>query len=245
MKKTVKWLKRLAGAPAWKPEWQDQLNEALKDAQRGLGLHMVVVIARESDYYGELLYLLSVFGLGVGVLLAYLLEGHLGLETWDLIALPVGGFALGSLLFGARGYFLNRFAPKAVRERAAARAKTQYFDHEQHFGGPLVLLYFSELEREALLLSTPENMEVFQATPEIPRVLSKLVRHYNRREPTLSMGPCLRELGEAMRLKFATREGEAAPTGRNRSAGQVYVQASDQASPALRVPILKGSKDIN
>lgn len=233
-------LQKLAGSSPWRPEWQHRLNESLREAQRGLAANMVVVVARESDFYAELLYLLSVGGLGLGVLAAWGVETLTRHPLEDALILPLAGFALGSLLFAFRARFLHRFAPRAVRERVAARAKTQFFDHEHSLKGQLILLYLSEMEEEALLLSSAELTARLAEAPELPRILSKLVRGYTRKNPLGRLEPALRELGEVLRLRLGeVNEVNATPAGK-----AVFVAASDGAS-RLQIPLLKGSKDIN
>jgi uncharacterized membrane protein len=237
----LSFLQRLAGSTPWKPEWQQRLNESLKEAQRGLSVNMVVVVARESDFYAELLYLLSVLGLGIGVMLAWALPRFSSEPLLsDPLLLPLGGFAAGNLLFAFRARFLHKFAPRAVRERVAARAKAQFFNHEQHLKGHLILLYLSEMEEEALLLSSAELTPKISEVPELPRLLSRLVSGYSRSKPLEKLEPALRDLGETLRVRL----GEVASNTSLQGTGAVFVAASDRGSQ-IQVPLLKGSKDIN
>jgi len=156
----------------------------------------------------------------------------------DPLIPPMAGFAAGSLLFAFRALFLHRFAPRAVRERVAARAKSQFYDHEQHLQGHVILLYLSEMEEEALLLSSSELTQRLSEVPELPRLLSRLVKGYSRKRPLENLEPALRNLGEVLRMRLGD-VGERAP-----ARGAVFVAASDTESQ-LKIPLLKGSKDIN
>lgn len=227
---------KLLGATPWKKEWQEALTHALEQAQKGLGVSMIVVIARESDLYAEALFLLSFLGLAIGSGLA-----HLGLNHWvskDLISLPVLGFALGSTLFAFRRFFINKIAPRAIRDRVAGRAKSLFFDHDQHLKGKLALLYFSELEKEALFLSSPELADKTPAK-EVQEILSRLITRYDAKSPMASLGPAIAELGDVLRIHYDSEHDTPIIVG-----SPLYVGASDRPLP-FQVPILKGSKDVN
>ncbi|MBS1983857.1 MAG: hypothetical protein JST16_06770 [Bdellovibrionales bacterium] len=228
---------RLLGIAPWKPEWQEELSATLTQAQKGLSVSMVVVIARESDLYAEVLFLLSFLGLSLGVLVSYFCRSRIDFD--DLILIPLLGFALGSTLFAFRRFFINRMAPRAIRDRVANRAKAHFFDHDQHLQGQIVLLYFSELEREALLLTSPELIATIPKD-EVQRALSKLIVHYTQRDPMHHLSPCLLTLGDILRRRYGLVGDAPAATSRM----QLYIQASDRPSQ-LQIPILKGNKDIN
>ena len=225
---------KILGVTPWKKEWQDELSTTLSHAQRGLGVNMVVVIARESDLYAEVLFLLSFAGLVVGAATAHFCRDFV--EGSDLVMFPILGFALGSTLFAFRRFFINRLAPRAIRDRVSGRAKALFFDHYQHLKGRLALLYFSELECEALFLASPELSE---STPgkEIQRALSLLIMDYKHKNPMASLGPAITALGELLRAHYGSGDAEG-----NRE--PIYVGASDRLLP-FQVPILKGSKDLN
>ncbi len=234
-----KFIERCLGIQPWKKEWQADLTRTLSDTQKGLGVSMVVVIARESDLYAELLYLLSFLGLAVGVGAASWLRSHSGVSA-DQAALPLLGFALGSTLFAFRRFFLNRVAPRAIRERVSGRAKALFYDHYQQLKGRLVLLYLSEMEREALFVTSPDLTEKTPAK-EIRRILSELIASYSQKNPMQTLRPTLLTLGELLRVHY----GAAADGGSPVLVHPVYLGASDRVMQADVVPILKGSKDIN
>lgn len=233
-----KLMERCLGIQPWKKDWQDDLTRTLSDTQKGLGVSMVVVIARESDLYAELLYLLSFGGLIVGVGVASWMRARWGVSP-DHAILPLLGFALGSTLFAFRRFFLNRVAPRAIRERVSGRAKALFYDHYQQLKGRLVLLYLSEMEREALFVTSPDLTDKTPAK-EIRRALSELISHYSQKNPMESLRPALLSLGELLRAHYGSAEGDA-PV----QVHPVYLGASDRASQAPVVPILKGSKEIN
>jgi hypothetical protein len=235
-----RFMEKVLGVTQWRKEWQEDLSTTLSAAQKGLSVSMVVVIARESDLYSEVLYLFSFIGLSVGFVSAFIAEQSFGMKS-DLLMLPLLGFAMGSTLFAFRGRFISRVAPKAIRDRVAHRAKSLFFDHYQHLKGKLALLYFSELEREALFLTSPELVE---KTPskEIQALLSKLIVNYNPQDPMLALRPALTSLGQLLRLHY----GEATPDApvQDQPRSPIYVGASDLPQP-FQIPILKGNKDVN
>lgn len=233
-----KFIERCLGIQPWKREWQDDLTRTLSDTQKGLGVSMVVVIARESDLYAELLYLLSFLGLAVGVAAASWTRARWGVSS-DQAALPLLGFALGSTLFAFRRFFLNRVAPRAIRERVSGRAKALFYDHYQQLKGRLVLLYLSEMEREALFVTSPDLTEKTPAK-EIRRILTELIARYSQKNPMETLRPALFSLGELLRMHYGAAEGSAPVLVQ-----PVYLGASDRALNTQIVPILKGSKDIN
>lgn len=225
-------VERLLGIVPWKREWQEALSLSLQKAQDGLPVNMVVVVARESDLYAEVLFLLSFAGLALGV----------SLGSWMNLdpSLPaLVGFAVGSTLFAFRRFFISRAAPRAIRDRVANRAKALFFDHEQHLKSRVFLVYLSELEREAIFLASPDLTEKVPSR-EVRAILSKLVQKYESKNPIVALEPALVALGGVLKAHFGTTDEP--PSGRKRPL--LYVVASDR--PVLpQIPVLKGSKDIN
>ncbi len=232
--------RKLLGAETWKQEWQDELSRVLNEAQAGLSINMVVIIAKESDLYAELLFILSFLGLSIGTLIAVLFNNVLT-DYRDLVLVPVLGFAFGTTLYAFRRFFISKFAPRAVRDRVAQRAKSQFFDHMQHLRSRLCLVYFSEFEREALFLASPEIIHDIPSD-RVQGLLSQLVQKYDERLPMKSIGPCVLGLGKLVgdAIKLQTPYAQAAA----QKTRPVFIGASDSPS-SLKVPILKGSKDIN
>ena len=221
----------------WKPEWHESLSKSLNEAQRGLGVNMVVVIARESDLYAEILFLLSFFGLSLGAACAYLLKGTLSVD--DLLILPMTGFALGATVYSFRRAYLFRIAPKAVNERVSSKAKMQFYEHLQHVKRQLTLLDFSEMESRAVFCTSPDIPDSLPREP-IDQILGKLSQDYDAADPLKALTPALLELGEYLRRHLGTMEGgivqQVAPS-------PIYVGATDRNM--TRIPLLKGNKDIN
>ena len=235
MKQAGAFLRRILGASAWRPDWQAELSETLNRAQKGLGVSMVVVIARESDLYAEVLYLLSFVGLAIGTSVAFFMQDSFQTVS-DALAAPLLGFSVGSTLFAFRRFFINRIAPRAIRDRVANRAKSIFHDHEQHVNGKLALLYFSEMESEALFLSSQELVEQMP-TQAVQAILSQLAIKYRSNKPMEELRPALLELGNALRRSFASDEPPM-------MLAPIYVAGADRPI-SFRIPILKGSKDIN
>lgn len=233
-------LRKLLGQHTWKKEWQEALSLSLREAQQGLNLNMVVAVAAESDFYAELLYILSFIGICLGTLLSFFLRDQISSPS-DFLLIPLLGFAIGSSLFQFRHLFLSRVAPRATRERVAARAKSLFFDHSQNLKGRVVLLYFSEMEHEVLLVASPGLLETVPEN-EMQKPLSKLIREYSRKDPLKSVQPCLEELGKLLRMHLVSSPDESQIP--REFLGPIYIGSSDKRD-FLKVPILKGSKDIN
>lgn len=231
-------IEKILGMTPWKPEWKDELSETLKEAQTGLSVNMIVVIARESDLYAEVLFLLSFLGLSLGSVGAYVFKHFYGLQE-ELIVLPLLGFALGSTLFGFRRFFINKMAPRAIRDRVAARAKTHFHNHLTNLKERVTLLYFSEMEREAIFLTSPDLVEKTPRT-DVQKNLSQLVQQYDPGAPMVALRKALLSLAEALRVHFGPLSEQK--TGVVHS---FVFGASDQQPDAMNVPILKGNKDIN
>lgn len=237
----MSWLKKFLGQSTWKKEWQAELSSTLQEAQRGLNVHMVVAIALESDFYAEVLFILSFLGLSIGGALALLLRDSISSPT-DLMLFPVMGFAIGASLFQFRHFYLHQFAPRAVRERVALKAKGLFYDHSQNLKGRLAVLYFSELEREVLFVTSPDLLnEVPQKDLQV--TLTTLIQSYQRKNPLAALRPALLRLGELLKSSLGAAEDTTFVP--DALAKPLYLGASDQGLTHLKVPILKGSKDIN
>ncbi len=243
MKYLPYFLKRLLGSAPWKKEWQQELSSSLKEAQQGIPLNLVVIIARESDLYSEVLFILSFLGLTLGSFAAFFLKSY-SFATDELISFPVIGFALGATLYSFRRLFISRIAPRAVREKVTEKAKGQFFDHLQSMKQRLVLIYVSEIEREAFMFSSPDISSLIPSK-EIQRSLSKLVINYSLAKPLLTLRPALLEIGQVLRSSFGTVVSEADLTKKN-SPEPIFMGASDKKPIKLEhVHMLKGNKDIN
>ncbi len=231
------------GTSPWKKEWQEDLSNSLKEAQAGIPLNLVVIIARESDLYTEVLFILSFLGLSIGSILAYALRQS-GLQVDELLMIPLVGFSLGATIYAFRKYYISKMAPRAVRERVAEKAKGQFFDHLQNVKQKLSLIYISEVEKEAFMFSSPDISHLIPAK-EIQKTLSKLVINYSMGRPLDTLRPALLEMGQLLRSAFNSsgKEGPQIPT---RPTEPIFIRASDRkSSTEQKVHVLKGSKDIN
>lgn len=220
----------------WKLGWQDALSKVLQEAQSNIDASMIVVVAKESDLYSEVLFLLCFAGLSLGTFVGFVVE-HQVTQPSDMMFFPLAGFALGALAFNFRGYFLRRVAPKAVRERVAFRAKSVFFDHTQNREGPMILLYLSELEREVLFLTSPEILQQV-SDHSVQRTLSTLAQRYDCKNPLASLEPAIRDLGQQLNITLGKNSTKANPMS-------VFIGPTDMKTNPMPVRILKGSKDIN
>lgn len=234
-------LKKFLGQSTWKKEWQEELAQSLQEAQHGLNVHMVVAIANESDFYAEVLFILSFLGLSFGAALGWYFQENIT-DLNNLLLFPVAGFAVGASLFQFRHFYLARFAPRAVRERVALKAKSLFYDHSQNLKGRLAVLYFSELEEEVLFVTSPDLIDQVPAA-ELQSTLSNFIQRYKRTRPLEALRPALLKLGELLRNSLgAASDTQFVPDDLTKP---IYLGASDQALSHLRIPIMKGSKDIN
>jgi len=243
MKKALypKWFQRLFGITPWKQEWQKELSETLQKAQRGLNANMVVVVARESDIYSEVLFILSFLGLTLGAITSYFLQDILG-NFEEALLIPLAGFSAGATIYSFRRYFLNRLAPRAVKERVMQKAKSQFYDHYSHLQQRLALIYISEIEKEALFLCSPDLEKIIPKN-EIQKLLSQMLHGYKFASPLESLKPGLEKIGDSLRAS-----GLGVPlmtTSPLIPKGQLYITASDRQPAFPEAPIIKGNKDIN
>ena len=215
-----------------------ELNSTLHEAQAGLPANVVVVVTRESDMYAEVLYLLSFAGLIFGSVAALIFRFSMH-TAGDLISLPLMGFAAGSTLYHFRRFFLGKIAPRAVREKVVLRAKATFLDQSQAVKGKLVLFFFSEIEREAVLLASPE-FDMIVTSRELKKLLHKLSTDYNSREPLKALAPALIELGAVLKTFLGTNTTAEEYLRRITA----LVGASDREITPV-IPVIKGSKDIN
>lgn len=232
-----KFFKSFFASPAWKKEWVDELNSTLHEAQEGLPANVVVVVTRESDMYAEVLYLLSFLGLILGSVGALLFKSYFE-NVNDLISLPVMGFAVGSTLYHFRRFFLSRLAPRAIREKVLLRAKASFLDQAHVVKGRLVLFFFSELEREPVILASPD-IDSLVATSELRKLLAALAADYDPKKPLKALGPALVELGGLLKIQLGTGSEE-----RFVRSFQSLVGPSDMQKNII-IPIINGSDDIN
>jgi hypothetical protein len=234
-------LNRLLGTTTWKKQWQEELSTSLKEAQSGIPLNLVVIIARESDLYSEVLFILSFLGLSLGSILSFTLRQS-GLQVDELLMLPLIGFSLGATLYAFRKLFITRIAPRAVRERVSERAKGQFFDHLQTMKQRLSLIYISEIEKEAFMFSSPDISQKIPAN-EIQKILSRLVINYSMGKPLETLRPALLEMGQLLRVAFQNERQTPLIT---KPTEPIFIRASDRKNTnEMKVHVLKGSKDIN
>jgi hypothetical protein len=235
LKRVVAWL---SGTRIWKPEWQEALSETLKKAQENLSLNLVVVVAKESDLYTEILYFLSFLGLVVGTLLAFWVQhsGFVGLP--DPLVFPILGYTAGSLAHVARGFFLKRSFVRLARLKVYVKAQGYFVDYKNRLPGRVALLYFSETEQVASFISDPDVMEKLPHE-DLESLLGRLERNYVARDPIHALEPALENL--SILLKSYAPELDASP--KRAVTPPLYVGASDMQK--RMIPVLRGNKDIN
>lgn len=235
MKKLLAWfLKR----QAWKNEWQEALSEKLRSAQDDLRVSMVVVVAKESDLYTEILYFLSFLGLAVGTGLAFVVRAnpHQGFLP-DPLILPLLGYTVGSLFHVLRRFILKRWFLSLARNKVYSRADAYFMEYLHKMQGKVALLYFSETESLATLVANPEIQEKLPRQ-DVAKILKKLETTYDPKKPIEALSPALENI--SIILKSYAPELDSAP---KHFAPPIYVGASDKTLTIT--PILKGNKDIN
>lgn len=235
MKKLLAWLD---GSRTWKYEWQEALSEQLKTAQQDLNMSVVVVVARESDLYTEILYFLSFLGLGVGTVAAFWIRsaGN-SLLFPDPLIFPLMGYTVGSLFHVGRRYFLKRWFVRLARAKVYAKADAYFLDYLHKLQGKIALLYFSETEALSALIANPEIQEKLPRG-DITKILRKLELSYSARNPLEALTPALENI--SILLQSYAPNLDSAPKN---FAPPLYVGASDKKIKLI--PILKGNKDIN
>jgi hypothetical protein len=230
--------KRWFEARAWRKEWQDGLSQTLHTAQKDLNLNMVVVVARESDLYAEILYTVSFVGFVLGLAGAIAWKFFAPEVGAELLLLPVLGFTAGSLAHTSRERLLRTAFHRLAEEKAQLKAKAYFFEHSQQLKGRLVLLYLSETEHIAQFLGSQSIVSVLPYA-DVFALLKKLERDYTRSQPLASLKPCIEDLGDLLRKHFQEPDNETV----KHFAPPLFVGATDRDIRV--VPILKGSKDIN
>jgi hypothetical protein len=103
-------------------------------------------------------------------------------------------------------------------------------------------MYFSELEREAVLLSTKSLLDKLPSQ-EISQVFAKLARDYDPHDPLPALTEAIQHLGALLKLEHqgpdinkVLEESTESPL--------YFVTSGDRNSP-LPVPVIKGKKEIN
>ena len=240
------WLKVLLGTTPWKTEWRDELSKSLQEAQKNVRANMVVIIARESDIYTELLFVFSFLGLSIGALVAWALRNYFT-RAEDLLIIPLALYSLGTSIYALRRFYISRLIPSAVKHRVNEKAKAHFFESHVVLKNHLALLYVSEIEREAILLCSPDIQELVPKDA-IHHALVKMVAHYSLTNPLVAIKPGLIEIAEILKTALNAQLSEKphsteAAGGKGR--GVIFVSASDRAPKPLAVPVLKGNKDVN
>ena len=228
----------MSGTRIWKNEWQDALSEALKKAQDHLSLNLVVVVAKESDLYTEILYFLSFLGLIVGTLFAFWLQSHPNTTLPDPLVFPILGYTAGSLAHVARRFFLKRSFARLARIKVSIKAQSYFVDYMNRLPGRVALLYFSETEQVAAFITDPELQEKLPHD-DLEILLGRLERNYVSKNPIIALEPALENL--SIMLKSYAPELDASP--KRSVTPPIYVGASDIQNRV--VPVLRGNKDIN
>jgi hypothetical protein len=235
-------LKRLrrvfSGTRVWKPEWQDALSDSLKKAQDNLSLNLVVVVARESDLYTEILYFLSFLGLAIGTGMAFYIRSIGDPSLPDPLVFPLLGYTAGSLTHITRRYFLKRWFARLARLKVYTKAQGYFVDYTHKLPGKVALLYVSETEAVAAFICHPEVQEKLPLE-DLDKLLTRLERNYAPKTPIASLNPALENL--SILLKSYAPELDASP--KRSVTPPIYVGASDYQQ--RMIPVLRGNKDIN
>jgi len=235
MKRFLAWL---SGTRIWKTEWQNALSDSLKEAQDNLSLNLVVVVARESDLYTEILYFLSFLGLGVGTLIAFWVRAVGDPTLPDPLVFPLLGYTTGSLAHIARRFFLKRWFARLARIKVEVKAQGYFVDYTHRLPGRVALLYFSETEQIASFVT---NADVQDKLPhdDLEQLLGRLERNYIAKNPIVALKPALENL--SILLKSYAPELDASP--KRAVTPPIYVGATDYQR--RMIPVLRGNKDIN
>lgn len=234
-----KWIKNKfsLGLSPWPKKWREQLGEILNEAQQGLSMNLVVVVARESDLYAELLYLLSFIGMSFAAIFGLMFSEYFNSMS-DFLVLPVIGFASGSSLFALRSFYVKKIIPRRVRDAVRSRAKSLFYDHYQQLGSRTAVVLISELERESLMMVSPDLAESFP-TQKVHEILKELMLEYEISEPL----PSLRK--HILNLSLVIREAGVSANAQVLTQAALLIGATDRPLDDQRVVILKGNKDIN
>ncbi|HVJ63869.1 MAG TPA: hypothetical protein VM901_01300 [Bdellovibrionota bacterium] len=239
----VKKLKRWLGISHWLPHWRGELEEALQQTQTSNRVQLAVVVAKESDSYSEILFLLTLLGLGIGSLASYLAQG-LFESNLDMLSMPLLGFASGVLVYQFRSLYVQKLATKAVRDRVANKAKAFFYDYLSATNGPLFLLYISEVENEAYFVGMPQLLrELGEHEKDIQSALHRLVVNYNPNDPIPPIKVALKEIAQILSDTF-TGDNLGSMELSHETPRALVFMPSDSAS-TLPTVVLKGTKDIN
>lgn len=231
-----KWL----GISRWQPSWRGELEDALHKTQSLTHVQMAVVVAKDSDSYSEILFLLTLLGLAMGSTLSFFARG-LFVDSIDLLALPLLGFSAGVLVYQFRALYLRKLAPKAVRERVANKAKAFFFDYLGATDSSLFLLYISEVENEAYFVALPQVLKKLGDQEKlIQAALHRLILNYNSEDPIPAIKKALEELSEIL----SVQKNEVATSALAEVPKALLFMPTDSAT-AFPTVMLKGTKDIN
>lgn len=230
---------KIFGVSQWRSEWQESLSESLKKAQAGINTSIVVVVARESDLYSELLFLLSFMGLSLGAVAAFFFRSDFA-DISEALIFPMAGFSLGASIFVFRRFYISRFIPRAVLQRVRQRAQSQFVDHFKSLRSHLLLVYFSELERKAYVVASPDIADALPSDA-IQNELLKLSRDYNPANPIAALDRTLKKTGELIRAtSLGVSTGEPINTHY-----AVFVAEGEKGNRELRIPIVRKPGDVN
>ncbi|MEO5667073.1 MAG: hypothetical protein ABIR96_03350 [Bdellovibrionota bacterium] len=235
MKNFLAWL---SGTRIWKSQWQSSLSDALKKAQDNLSLNLVVVVARESDLYTEILYFLSFLGLLVGTVFAFYVRSVGDPNLPDPLVFPLLGYTAGSLAHVARRYFLKHWFQRLARIKVYVKAQGYFVDYTHRLPGRVALLYLSETEQVAALITNPDVQEKLPHG-DLEELLGRLERNYRAKDPLHALEPALENL--SILLKSYAPELDSSP--KRSVTPPIYVGASDYQR--RMIPVLRSNKDIN
>lgn len=235
----IKQIKKWLGISRWQPHWRGELEKALQQTQSATNVQMAVVVAKDSDSYSELLFLLTLMGLGIGSMCSFAAR-DLFESSLDLLALPLLGFSSGVLLYQFRALYVRKLAPKAVRERVSNKAKAFFFDYLSTTEAPLFLLYVSEVENEAYFVAMPQMLRSLGDHERlIQSALHRLIVNYDSSDPIPALKMALSEISTILANLFTQ------PESATQDAPKALVFMPTDSPTAFPTVMLKGTKDIN
>jgi len=231
-------IKRVLGLVKWKDSWRKDLERSVEELQSKTKIRVAVIVARESDTYSELLFLVSFLGLSLGILISLILSNSFDPQL-DILAFPVLGFSAGVMTYQFRSLYISKLAPKAIKNRISLKAKSFFFDYSYKSNIPLCLIYISEMEKQSYFLALPETFtKLGLAEKEILSSLSRLILNYKLEDPIPAIAACIYELEKVLSIAFP-------PTKNSKEALKAYLQMPSDSPIELPTVILKGNSDIN
>ncbi len=225
------------------PHWRGELEVALQQSQTSNRVQLAVVVAKDSDSYSELLFLLTLLGLGIGSIASFFAQ-NLFETPLDMLAMPLLGFSSGVLVYQFRALYVQKLAPKAVRDRVSNKAKAFFYDYLSATKVPLFLLYISEVENEAYFVGLPHLLKELGAQDKsIQSALHRLIVNYNPNDPIPPIKAALQEISLILSQLFENDNDDDLALNHETPKALVFMPSDSHST--LPTVMLKGTKDIN